>query len=89
MIVYLAHDLKTPLTSVVGYLSLLADEPQISPELRARYTQIALDKALRLEDLINEFFDITRFNLTSLTLEVESTNFSRMLEQPSASLNRF
>ena len=50
MIVYLAHDLKTPLTSVVGYLSLLADEPQISPELRARYTQIALDKALRLED---------------------------------------
>ena len=81
LIVYLAHDLKTPLTSVVGYLSLLADEPQISPELRARYTQIALDKALRLEDLINEFFDITRFNLTSLTLEVESTNFSRMLEQ--------
>jgi len=81
LIVYLAHDLKTPLTSVIGYLSLLRDEPQISPELREKYTGIALDKALRLEDLINEFFDITRFNLTALTLEPERTNLSRMLEQ--------
>lgn len=81
LIVYLAHDLKTPLTSVIGYLSLLQDEPQISPELRARYTGIALEKALRLEELINEFFDITRFNLTALTLEPEQVNLSRMLEQ--------
>lgn len=81
LIVYLAHDLKTPLTSVIGYLTLLRDEPDISPGLRARYTGIALSKAERLEDLINEFFDITRFNLTALTLETERTNFSRMLEQ--------
>lgn len=81
LVIYLAHDLKTPLTSVVGYLSLLQDEPQLSPELRARYTGIALDKALRLEELINEFFDITRFNLTTLTLEPEQVNLSRMLEQ--------
>lgn len=81
LIVYLAHDLKTPLTSVIGYLSLLRDEPDISPRLREKYTGIALDKALRLEDLINEFFDITRFSLTALTLEPERTNLSRMLEQ--------
>lgn len=81
LIVYLAHDLKTPLTSVIGYLNLLQDEPDISPETRARYTGIALDKALRLEDLINEFFEITRFNLTSISLETEQINLSRMLEQ--------
>lgn len=81
LVVYLAHDLKTPLTSVIGYLTLLRDEPQLSPEFRARYTDIALDKALRLEDLINEFFDITRFNLTALTLDKEQVHFSRMLEQ--------
>lgn len=81
LIVYLAHDLKTPLTSVIGYLNLLVDEPQISPELRARYTGIALDKAERLEELINEFFDITRFSLTALTLELEQTNLSMMAEQ--------
>lgn len=81
LIVYLAHDLKTPLTSVIGYLTLLRDEPQISTELRAKYTDIALNKAERLEELINEFFDITRFNLTTITLESERTNLSRMLEQ--------
>lgn len=81
LIVYLAHDLKTPLTSVIGYLTLLRDEPRISPELRAKYTGIALDKAERLEDLLNEFFDITRFNLTTMTLELENVNLSRMLEQ--------
>lgn len=81
LVVYLAHDLKTPLTSVIGYLTLLRDEPDLSPEFRARYTGIALDKAMRLEDLINEFFDITRFNLTTLTLDKELVHLSRMLEQ--------
>lgn len=81
LIVYLAHDLKTPLTSVIGYLTLLRDEPQISTELRVKYTGIALAKAERLEELINEFFDITRFNLTTIELEKEQINLSRMLEQ--------
>lgn len=81
LIVYLAHDLKTPLTSVIGYLTLLRDELQISEELREKYLSISLDKAERLEDLINEFFEITRFNLSNLTLELSRTNLSRMLEQ--------
>lgn len=81
LIVYLAHDLKTPLTAIIGYLTLLRDEPQISVETRARYTEIALDKSERLETLINEFFDITRFNLTTLTLDLERINLTLMLEQ--------
>lgn len=81
LIVYLAHDLKTPLTSVIGYLTLLKDEPEISRKLQERYLGVALDKAERLEDLINEFFEITRFNLTHITLEPSRINLSRMLEQ--------
>lgn len=81
LIVYLAHDLKTPLTSVLGYLTLLRDERQISDELREKYLSVSLDKAQRLEDLINEFFEITRFNLSQLTLDVSRVNLSRMLEQ--------
>ncbi|MCI8589883.1 MAG: vancomycin resistance histidine kinase VanS [Clostridiales bacterium] len=81
LIVYLAHDLKTPLTSVIGYLSLLRDEKQISDELRERYIGIALTKAERLEDLVNEFFDITRFSLTHLTIERSRINLSFMLKQ--------
>ncbi len=81
LVVYLAHDLKTPLTSIIGYLTLLRDEPQVSPELRAKYTGIALDKADRLEELINEFFEITRFNLSHLELERTPVDLSRMLGQ--------
>jgi two-component system, OmpR family, sensor histidine kinase VanS len=81
LVVYLAHDLKTPLTSVIGYLTLLRDEKEISEALKEKYLAISLSKAERLEELINEFFDITRFNLTNLTLELSRVNITRMLEQ--------
>ena len=81
LVVYLAHDLKTPLTSVIGYLTLLRDESQISEELREKYLSISLEKAERLEDLINEFFEITRFNLSDITLEYSRVNLTRLLEQ--------
>ena len=64
LIAFLAHDLKTPLTSVLGYLELLRDEPGLSEEQRAKYTGIALDKARRLEELVGEFFDINTMDLT-------------------------
>lgn len=51
LIMYLAHDLKTPLSSVIGYLTLLHDEGEIAPALREKYLSIALGKANRLEDL--------------------------------------
>lgn len=81
LIMYLAHDLKTPLTSVIGYLTLLRDEKEISPELREKYLSISLDKAERLEELINEFFEISRFNLSNITLEYSKVNLTRLLEQ--------
>ena len=81
LIVYLAHDLKTPLTSVVGYLTLLRDEPGLSPEFRARYTGVALDKAELLEELSDEFCDITRFSRTHLELEQRPIDLTRMLQQ--------
>lgn len=80
LIVYLAHDLKTPLASVIGYLNLLHDEQQISEELREKYLSVSLDKAERLEDLINEFFEIAKFNLSHITLQYSRINLSRMLE---------
>ncbi len=81
LVMYLAHDLKTPLSSVIGYLNLLRDEKQISEELREKYLSISLDKAERLEELINEFFEITRFNLSNITLVYSKINLTMMLEQ--------
>lgn len=81
LIVYLAHDLKTPLTSVIGYLTLLHDEQEISVELRAKYLRISLEKAERLEELINEFFEIARFNLSNIELEPTKVHLTMMLKQ--------
>ena len=81
LIMYLAHDLKTPLASVIGYLNLLRDEGEISEELREKYLDISLGKAERLEELINEFFEIARYNLSDITLQYSRINFSRLLEQ--------
>lgn len=81
LILYLAHDLKMPLASVIGYLHLLKEEPQISEELKNKYISISLDKAIRLEDLTNEFFEIARFNLSDITLRYSTINLTRLLEQ--------
>ena len=81
LIAYLAHDLKTPLTSVIGYLALLDEAQDMPIEQKTKYVNIALSKALRLEKLINEFFDITRYNLQQIDLERESINLCHMLVQ--------
>lgn len=81
LVVYLAHDLKTPLTSIVGYLTLLKEAPGLPTEYRAKYTDITLEKAYRLEQLINEFFDITRFNLQSIVLENNHIDLTMMINQ--------
>ena len=81
LVVYLAHDIKTPLTSVIGYLSLLDEAPDMPPEQKAKYVGITLEKAYRLEHLINEFFEITRFNLQTIVLNKEKMNLLFMLQQ--------
>ncbi|MCI7474056.1 MAG: HAMP domain-containing histidine kinase [Clostridiales bacterium] len=81
LVAFLAHDLKTPLTSVVGYLTLLHDDPGLAPEQRAKFTGIALDKALRLEELLGEFFDITKMDLDSGAGEKVPIQLSMLLEQ--------
>ncbi|MBR5825914.1 MAG: HAMP domain-containing histidine kinase [Clostridia bacterium] len=81
LVMYLAHDLKTPLTSVIGYLTLLDESPDLPMEQKAKFTGIALDKAYRLEQLINEFFEITRFNIHSVTLERNRIDIGILLNQ--------
>ncbi|HCT91343.1 MAG TPA: sensor histidine kinase [Lachnospiraceae bacterium] len=81
LIAYLAHDLRTPLTSVVGYLSLLDEAADMPEEQRRKYIRIAFQKARRLEELNNEFFEITRYNLQRMDLEKKSIDLYYMLCQ--------
>ena len=81
LIMYMAHDLKTPLTSIIGYLTLLSDEKDISKESQQKYIKIALDKSLRVEDLTNQFFDITRYNLQNMPINKQEINLVYLLRQ--------
>lgn len=81
LVLFLAHDLKTPLTSIVAYLTMLEDHPDMPEEERMNYTHIALEKSIRLGELINEFFDITRYNLQNIELEPVEIDLTMMLEQ--------
>jgi two-component system sensor histidine kinase VanS len=81
LIVYLAHDIKTPLTSVIGYLSLLDEAPDMPPGQKAKYVGITLEKACRLDQLVDEFFEITRFNLQHIAISRGKINLSLMLRQ--------
>lgn len=81
LVMYLAHDIKTPLTSVIAYLSLLEEAPDMTTEQKAKYVHITLNKAYRLEKMINEFFEITRYNLQQIKIEKEKIDLYYMLVQ--------
>ena len=81
LVLYLAHDIRTPLTSVIGYLKLLEEMPDISKEQQDKFIHVTLDKALRLEVLVNEFFDITRFNRQDIELATTEIDLYCMLMQ--------
>jgi two-component system, OmpR family, sensor histidine kinase VanS len=80
-VMYLAHDIKTPLTSIIGYLSLLDEASDMSAEQQEKYIRITLDKAIHLERLIDEFFEITRYNLQTIKLEKKHIDLYYMLVQ--------
>lgn len=81
LVAYLAHDVKTPLTSVIGYLMLLEEAPDMPDAQRQRYVATAAGKAQRLEGLVDEFFEITRYNLQSIPVERSNVDARLLLEQ--------
>ncbi len=81
LITYLAHDMRTPLASIIGYLSLLDEVPEMPAEQKAKYVGITLEKAYRLEQLIEEFFDVTRFNLQTIVLHKQKLDLRLLLQQ--------
>ena len=81
LVMYLAHDIKTPLTSVIGYLSLLDEAPDMPMEQKAKYVNITLEKAYRLERLIDEFFEIARYNFQEGRLSKEKIDLYYMFAQ--------
>ncbi|MFD0961002.1 sensor histidine kinase [Paenibacillus chungangensis] len=81
LITNVSHDLRTPLTSVLGYLALIEqDRYRDEVELR-HYTAIAYEKAQRLHVLINDLFDYTRMRHDSVAIKMEVMNLVEFLGQ--------
>lgn len=81
LVAYLAHDIKTPLTAIAGYLTLLDEASDMPDEQRERYIACALAKTYRLDAMIDEFFDITRYNLGRLAVERARIDLALFCEQ--------
>jgi two-component system sensor histidine kinase VanS len=81
LVMYLAHDIRTPLTTVIGYLHLLDEAPDMLPEQRKKYIGIALNKSERLDILINELFDLTRYNTKTVSIHKTNVDLSCLLSQ--------
>ncbi|WP_251553153.1 sensor histidine kinase [Neobacillus muris] len=81
LVVNLAHDLRTPLTSVLGYLDLILKDDKLTKEQVRHFLTIAFTKSQRLERLIDELFEITRMNYGMLPIDKKQIDLSELLHQ--------
>ena len=81
LITNVAHDLRTPLTSIIGYLELLSGKVTLPPEMQKKYIDIAYGKAKRLEKLIEDLFGFTKMNYGKLSMHVAKVDIIKLLSQ--------
>ncbi|MCW6084425.1 HAMP domain-containing sensor histidine kinase [Clostridium sporogenes] len=80
LITNISHDLKTPLTSLVGYLDLL-NKGDIKEETKEEYIKIAYNKSLRLKELVDELFEYTKITNHNIKIERLKYNISNLINQ--------
>ena len=81
LITNVAHDLRTPLTSIIGYLELLSGQVVLPPEMQKKYIDIAYSKAKRLEKLIEDLFGFTKMNYGKLAMHVSKVDIVKLFGQ--------
>ena len=81
LITNVAHDLRTPLTSIIGYLELLAGNTKVPAEMEHKYIEIAYSKSRRLEKLIEDLFGFTKLNYGKIAMHVGQLDIVKLLSQ--------
>lgn len=81
LIACVAHDLRTPITSVKGYLDLALDTKHYDLEQRQKYVRIAQTRANRLEYLIHDLFNYTKLTSGEITLHRSKIDLVQLVEQ--------
>ncbi|MGL5351823.1 MAG: sensor histidine kinase [Clostridium sp.] len=74
----MAHDLRTPLTSICGYIQLIKSERTTESE-KKEYIEIVERRTKRLESLITSFYDLSRLNSNEYNFKLEKVNLSKIL----------
>ena len=81
LITNVAHDLRTPLTSIIGYLELLAGNQQVPADMQHKYIEIAYGKSRRLQKLIEDLFGFTKLNYGKIAMHVGQIDIVKLLGQ--------
>lgn len=81
MISNISHDLRTPLTSMLGYMELIIGDNTLSNEEKMKYLKIVYSKGLNLYDLMEEFFQISKLDSNDIKLEIKEVNISEIIRQ--------
>lgn len=82
LITNVAHDLRTPITSILGYLDLVTKKQDtLEPEVREKYIRIALDKSERLEKLVEDLFSYTKFSEGAIKFNPVEIDMVKFMEQ--------
>lgn len=81
LITSVAHDLRTPLTSILGYLDLILYNEEISKEEKTKYLSIVNKKSLQLKKLIEELFDYTKYSKNQLVPKKMKLDITKFMEQ--------
>lgn len=81
LITNIAHDLRTPLTSIIGYLELISNSKNLTEETRIKYTEVAYTKAKKLQKLIEDLFGLTKLNCGKIALNLSKVDLVKLLTQ--------
>lgn len=81
LITNVAHDLRTPLTSIIGYLNLLRHSEGLTEETRQKYIEIAFNKSTRMEGLVTDLFDFTRYEKNKIAITRQRLELRQFMEQ--------
>lgn len=85
LITNVSHDLRTPLTSIIGYLRLIEDKQYHSEEDILKYSHIAYEKAKQMKNLVEDLFEYTKVQQHGAPVNIMQVNLGQLLEQVSAS----
>lgn len=81
LITNVAHDLRTPLTSIIGYMELLVNGNNIPDETRDKYLKVAYNKSLRLQKLIEDLFGFTKLNYGKIAMNIAKVDIVKLMAQ--------